>query len=149
MRFFLSGLLVCAIIPLSVGCSGSKPDKPNPLDVITIGSGGGISGAYSGWRIKRTGEVTAWRRMTPAGKDSDYARSMTSPDSVEFFFRYLDEIRFGDLKYEKIGNMSFYVERSLPNVHRLTWEDNPEGGPPEISVFYRLVMMYASRQLHP
>jgi hypothetical protein len=154
MRFNLVrsvGTTACLIFlsAFVVGCSCSKPEKPNPLDVIMIGSGGGISGASSGWRIKRTGEISAWRTMTPGGKESEYASVKTSPDSVDFFFRYLDEIQFNELKLEQVGNMSFYVERSLPTVHRLTWADNPEGGPPEVSVFYRLLMQFASRHLSP
>lgn len=145
LRFTFSLALVLSMM----SCSASKSQKPNPNDIITIGMGGGISGGYSGFRIKRTGEVTAWRQKSPTAKDSDYMTSMTSPDSVEFFFRYLDEIQFDKLKFEHQGNMSFYVERSLPTPHRLTWEDNPEGGPPEASVFYRLVLAYTSRQLHP
>lgn len=107
-----------------------------------------MTGVYSGFRIKGTGEVSAWRKASAMAKDSEVMHSMTSPDSVEFFFRYLDEVRFNELTLNDQGNMNFFVERSLPTSHRLTWADTPEGGPQELSVFYRLVMMYTSRQLH-
>ncbi|MBS1902801.1 MAG: hypothetical protein JSS75_03780 [Bacteroidetes bacterium] len=141
--------LTCLVATAVIGCAGGKSSKPDPNDIITIGNGGGFSGAYSGFRITRTGEVASWMRSTATAKDSVLARSMTTPDSVEFFFRYLDEIGFTGLQYDKSGNMTFFVEHSLPSPHRLSWADSPEGGPPELSVFYRLVMMYVSRQLHP
>ncbi len=115
-------------------------------NAIITGMGGGFSGNYDGFVITHLGDVLSWQ--SPTGKpDSLLLIFHTSADSVNFFFRYLDEIGFNELTFRSSGNMNSFIERTTPEMqHRIQWSS--DGGitaPPEISTFYSLVRNYALR----
>ena len=115
-------------------------------NAIITGSGGGFSGSYDGFVITRSGDVLSWQ--SPNGKpDSLELLFHTSADSVNFFFRYLDEIGFNDLSFRSSGNMNSFIERTTAEMkHRVQWAaDGSVSAPPEISTFYSLVRNYAGR----
>ncbi len=137
---------------LFFGCAATTQTPPKisiqSLDknAIITGMGGGFTGNYDGFVITLNGDVLSWQ--SPIGKpDSLQLIFHTTADSVNFFFRYLDEIGFNELTFRSSGNMTSFIERTTPQMqHRIQWSsDGGVSAPPEISTFYSLVRNYAVR----
>ena len=149
--FFISLLCGFSLLFIS-GCGAMQQNLPKmrmqslEKNAIVIGSGGGFSGLYTGYVITHGGDVFSWRSAT-GSPDSLELLFHAAPDSVNFFFRYLDEIGFNDLTFNSSGNMNSSIERISPDSkHRLQWaQDGGVSAPPEVSAFFKLAGNYARR----
>jgi hypothetical protein len=141
--FFIFGCASVVQVPPKV--SMQSLDK----NAIITGSGGGFSGMYDGFVITHSGDVLSWQSMSGM-PDSLALLFHTTPDSVNFFFRYLDEVGFNDLAFHSSGNMNSFIERrTTDSKHRIQWAtDGGVSAPPEISTFYSLLRNYALRNSH-
>ncbi|HET9137418.1 MAG TPA: hypothetical protein VFO76_12340 [Candidatus Kapabacteria bacterium] len=130
-------LLICLI---AAGCSsGHHSASSREASTIRIGAGGGFSGYYSGYSFKSTGEVVSWQRRSLTSPDTVLGSATLSADSVDFFFRYLDEVNFSALDYLSSGNMNYSIEYTIgEKTHRVSWGDSDPSAPEEIKVFYTL-----------
>ena len=140
MKRIFSSLILTSAFFFFYGCATviQTPPKVSILSLdknaIITGMGGGFSGNYDGFVITHGGDVLSWQ--SPMGKpDSLQLIFHTSADSVNFFFRYLDEIGFNDLAFHSSGNMNSFIERTTPeSKHRIQWAaDGGVSAPPEIS----------------
>lgn len=132
-------------------CSNSKKItdrtdiKTLSEDKIIFGTGGGFSGFYDGYVISKNGSVYSWRTMSDTPDTLAYL-FQTTPDSAAFFFRYLDEIRFGDMESASSGNMNSFVElRNGNSKHRVRWSLDNTSNTPELTVCYSLARKYIQR----
>lgn len=134
-------LIICLLIGvIGAGCSsGNHSSSSRAPSSIRIGAGGGFSGFYSGYSFKTTGEVVSWQRRSLTSPDTVLASGTASADSLEFFFRYLDEINFSALDYLSSGNMNYSIEYTVGDKsHKVSWGDSDPSAPEEIKVFYTL-----------
>ncbi|MEP7235855.1 MAG: hypothetical protein ABI778_11230 [Ignavibacteriota bacterium] len=152
-KSFFSPLAVCILLQI-FGCASSKQTTPVvrlatlEKSTIAVGSGGGFSGLYTGYVITRSGDIYGWRNIT-GNPDSLELKLHTSADSVNFFFRYLDEIGFGDIALHTSGNMNSSIVRTEGTAeHRIQWAlDGSISAPPEISTFNSLVNNFIRRRI--
>jgi amino acid permease len=154
-RNFLFSIFSICFTFFIFGCATLQQTPPRismqSLDknAIITGTGGGFSGQYNGFVITRSGDVLSWQ--SPNGMpDSLELLFHTTPDSVNFFFRYLDEIGFNELSFRSSGNMNSFIERmTADSKHHVQWAtDGGVSAPPEISTFYSFVRSYALRIPH-
>ena len=154
-RHFLFSFFSICYTFFIFGCASLQqtPPKVSMLSLernaIITGSGGGFSGQYNGFVITHGGDVLSWQ--SPNGMPDSLALLFhTTPDSANFFFRYLDEIGFNDLAFSSSGNMNSFIERMTPETkHHVQWAtDGGVSAPQEISTFYSLVRNYALRIPH-
>ena len=129
------------VLLFAAGCSsGNHSMAQREPSSIRIGAGGGFSGFYSGYGIKSSGEVVSWQRRSLTSPDTILASAKVNPDSLDFFFRYLDEVDFKSLDYLSSGNMNYSIEYTIgEKSHRVSWGDSDPSAPEEIKVFYTLV----------
>jgi hypothetical protein len=143
--------LIFMVVLLFSGCGHSPQSANQPsmqsLDknAIVVGSGGGFSGFYDGYIITRGGDVFSWKGISNT-PDSLALLFHTTKDSVDFFFRFLDEIHFSDILLQSSGNMNSFIEERIGEMkHRLQWGENTSSVPPEVLTFYSLVLKYCQR----
>jgi hypothetical protein len=139
---------------LIIGCCSSIPKQTVPkvsiqsigYNKVIVGNGGGFSGMYSGFLMASNGNVYSWNSFS-GEPDSLELLFHTIPDSVNFFFRYLDEIKFDTISFNSFGNMNYFVEgRSENKNHRVQWAVDKSISPPwEVKVFYSMVRNYIDR----
>ncbi|MBK8911089.1 MAG: hypothetical protein IPM61_07140 [Chlorobi bacterium] len=122
--------------------SGRKADTASAIvRTLIIGSGGGFTGIYRGYRICSDGRVYAW--SAPAGGRDTGIILFTDADSVEGFFRVIDEMKFQQVDYNDPGNMNWYVElQQGEQSHRVQWSTSPPAG--AIAEFHRKVSAWAA-----
>ncbi len=114
-------------------------------DAIIIGTGGGFTGFYDGAVITRSGEVFSWRSKTDS-PDELIPMFTTTKDSADFFFRYLDEIGFTEMKSLPGGNMNSFIElRASQGKTHVSWsmDNSATGG--SLASFHSLVRKYVQR----
>jgi len=131
---------------IAIGCSSGHHSSSREASTIRIGAGGGFSGFYSGYNFKSTGEIVSWQRRSLTNPDTILASATASIDSLEFFFRYLDEVNFSALDYLSSGNMNYSIEYTVGDkTHRVSWGDSDPSAPEEIKVFYTLAAGFGHR----
>ena len=146
--FFLLSLLYI----LNSGCASEKKSsvvndiQSTEKNTILIGAGGGFSGFYDGICLTKNGDIYSWKSMT--GKpDTLNLLFHTSKDSVDFFFRYLDEMGFDNLQLNNSGNMTSFIERTDgESKHRVQWSsESPNAANAQLSTYFSLVRSYTQR----
>ncbi len=78
---------------------------------LTLSAGGGFAGAYNGYTLLSTGEVTAWSRSA-AGPRTDQWTRKADPDTLAAFASALDGYLGTDLT--QAGNMTLRIEYATP-----------------------------------
>lgn len=110
---------------------------------LIIGSGGGFTGIYRGYRLCSDGRVYGW--SAAAGARDTGTILFTDPDSVALFFGMIDEMKFQQLNYTDVGNMNWYVEfQQGDQQHRVQWSTAPPAG--GIAELHRRVSAWAMRR---
>ncbi len=138
MRHVVVHLTSAFLLALLAGCCTNQ-GATRPLtdrDTITVGSGGGITGAYSGYRLDGDGAVYAWTRM-PGGADSTRFLFTLSPDTTRMVFRRLDTMEFDTIEFSHPGNITYYVERRVDSTsHTVRWSRGDDRVPEPVRTFY-------------
>jgi hypothetical protein len=120
--------LLCATAIL-VGCASTG--SSSRIERITLGSGGGISGMQSGFRIERSGMIEEWEMH--AGATRIRATAKYPASSVRRFFTRAEELRLDTLRIDEPGNMTWWLELSRDGTStRLRWT-NRERLPAEVA----------------
>lgn len=110
---------------------------------LIIGSGGGFTGIYRGYRLCSDGRVYGW--SAPAGGRDTGTILFTDPDSVAVFFGMIDAMNFQQLNYNDVGNMNWYVElQQHGEEHRVQWSTSPPAG--TLVEFHRSVSAWVMRR---
>lgn len=122
---------------------GRRADStPTAARTLIIGSGGGFTGIYRGYRLCSDGRVYGW--SAPAGGRDTGTILFTDADSVAVFFGMIDEMKFQQINYNDVGNMNWYVElQQGEKQHRVQWSTSPPAG--AIAEFHRHVSAWAMR----
>lgn len=131
MKILLS--LVCMLLVFA-GCSSHKASKDW---TITVGSGGGITGGSSGFRMNGKGKVESWQIITPRDPEERKELFTTECDTSQFFKTYLDFIGFDTIRYVRPSNWTLFVElKEGETVHRVSWGGD---GPLHVQSFYEML----------
>ncbi len=143
-------LLVTALLGLSLflGCASSDSSKKDIASrTITIGTGGGFTGEQKGFTIDAKGQVRRWTAK-PGEKQIMTDLFTTTPDSAQFFFRYLDEIAFTTKEFSTPGNMTTFIEmESAGAKHTVKWGNETVTPPCEFSNFYAMFQQFVMRRI--
>ena len=92
------------------------------IESVTVGHGGGITGATTQYTIKGDGQVTKTHGM-PSSKMDTTLMSKLSAERLKQVHEGLDSLKLKEISFNYPGNMSWFiaieVEDSLQN--RITW----------------------------
>mgnify|MGYP001794467079 CR=1 FL=1 len=129
----------------TAGCVAMGYSTKDTKRTISIGSGGGATGLYTGFTVDKDGHFTRWSNEPGKAKIvSDLFT--TTPDSAAFFFRYLDEISFTSKEFSTPGNMTTLIETdSLGTNHTVKWGNESVTAPCEFSNFYSMLKRFIDR----
>lgn len=127
------------------GCGSSGSSTKDTARTISIGTGGGVTGLYTGFTVDKNGHFTRWSAEPGKTKVvSDFFT--TTPDSAAFFFRYLDEISFTSKEFSTPGNMTTLIETdSLGTNHTVKWGNESVTAPCEFLNFYSMLKRFIDR----
>ncbi|MCX7930597.1 MAG: hypothetical protein N2663_07755 [Chlorobi bacterium] len=115
--------------------SGCAATQITPLERITLGSGGGIAGIRSGYRIERSGMIEQWE--THGESMHIRAAAKVPSTNVRDIFARAAALGADTLQLDRTGNVTYWLElTSARRTVRLRWTD-PDAIPPHIAVFYR------------
>lgn len=144
----LADFVLCMIgfMVLAVGCRSSRNaeapvapqqiavlEDPIPGDLrVSWGSGGGITGRWSGYTIEADGRLMAWQGQlalenpTPAGQ--------VPADSLRAIWKAVSDMHFFDVERTEPANMTSVLEVVAEGrTHRVTWPARVEGIEPAVS----------------
>ena len=98
----------------SAASDSAAPAAPASLKPFTLSlsSGGGFSGAYTGYTLASDGSVRAWRKR-PATPESTTWAGQANPDSIAALAKALDAY-LGAAVHET-GNMTTQIRYTLPD----------------------------------
>ena len=127
-----SALIIIAMLLTGIRCGNQReaasqetaftePDQMVATDfVLSLGTGGGFTGRWDGYRIQSDGSVWSW---TGVGIPTDSSRIGTLPaDSIAALSRMIDESGFYADSTHQPGNVTAFLEISSGNrSNRVTW----------------------------
>ncbi|MFT6815179.1 MAG: hypothetical protein ACJAZ3_001079 [Sphingobacteriales bacterium] len=142
MNKFLSFTIVFLLL---IGCSKSKnalneskttaTKKSKNASLISVGSGGGITGDYNGYMISSKGQGYVWTQELRQELEVEPLFNTTS-DSVNIWFMRLAAMEIEKVNYNKPGNFSFFIELVKPDTtYKITWS-NQNKTPASWGLFY-------------
>jgi hypothetical protein len=121
---------------LLLGCSHTQ-DISNSFNV-TLSSGGGFTGMYSGYHIDTSGTISRWEGRTFNFASLNPVGNVTS-DKLKQMNTKIIELEIMNVQYKKSGNISSSISISTNNFqHTVSWVGiEPERDVPEkIKEFY-------------
>ena len=138
-------ILVCTLAVAALGIAGCGSARTQS-DRIVLGSGGGYTGAYSGYIIHGDGQVAGWRGVG-ATRDSSRALFTLSRDSTDYYFDQLETMKFEKIDFNSPGNLTYLLELEHDEKsHIVRWGDARYTPPVPVSDFYaRTIEMILSR----
>lgn len=129
-------------------CSHRPYGKMTPVvtdRAITISSGGGFAGSYSGYLMEEEGSIYSWSR----GEHGSEMRKFlfTEPDSVREYFIALDSIRFRSIDFDRPGNITEVVElRDEFSSHTVRWGERNSIPPRAVTDFRTKALDFIRRR---
>lgn len=72
---------------------------------IITGCSGGVTGGGSGYIVSSQGDLFKWRSSTPENLTRAHVSQLPRQTVVEWKSRF-EHVRFGELRYKKVGNMT-------------------------------------------
>jgi hypothetical protein len=125
------GALAVAALAIA-GCGSTRTQS----DRIVLGSGGGYTGAYSGYIIHGDGKVAGWRGVG-AARDSVRPLFTLSRDSTDRYFDQLESMKFTTIDFNSPGNFTYLLELEHgDSSHIVRWGDARYAPPTSVSDFY-------------
>lgn len=145
---FISLFLILFL--LDTGCNKPPGEKPHKESVgreektisqpaehftITIGSGGGFTGAFQGYTFYSDGKVEYWQRYG-AKQDSIMWTTEVEPEQLETFQQRLAQSGMLEKTIQEKGNMTTMVTYDTPDTsYYWTWDEQTEI-PPAFNKWY-------------
>lgn len=137
MNTFRTILPLMFLACLAAGCCGHKEvaGTAAPNDII-FGSGGGITGQYTEYRVHNDGTIERKNFTTEAYEP--YAKA--DRNDVLPLFAELDRLALQDVRFSHPGNMTKYIEvHDGTAVNRVKWGDPNAPVRPDIEAFFKQV----------
>ncbi|OWY24177.1 hypothetical protein C7N43_05490 [Sphingobacteriales bacterium UPWRP_1] len=146
--------IVCWLLPVS--CSrnpnnNSTPGKATPetetgktnlpatfTATLTVGSGGGFTGATVRYVIPPDGKVTRIRTKVP--QDTTFIKQLTTKE-LTALQQDAQRLRLNQMTFNFPGNLYYfitYADKDLTNT--ITWGDRSNPAPPDVQDYYNRVM---------
>jgi len=117
-------------------CPKATTHDASAQESILVASGGGFSGAYSGYRLWRDGTLQAWT-LGPDGSDSLRTLVVLHHDTTDYLFARIRFFRFADMKVSAPGNLTYVVRIDGPEgSHEARWGDRSYTPPADLARFY-------------
>ena len=130
IRIFASALLT---LPFLLACqkptakmppATAHAQPPARAFTLTLSSGGGFTGAYTGCTLTSDGRARSWRR-NPGGAETTLSEANGRADSVAALAKALDGFLGSDL--QGTGNMTTRIKYALPDT-AFQWSIAGTGG---------------------
>jgi hypothetical protein len=133
MRIFLGQWCAAiAIVVLWLGCATTEPMR---VEAIRVGSGGGVTGMRSGYRIERSGMIEQWEMLRDSIRIGAAAKLPAS--SIRDLFVRAAQLGADTLRLDHVGNMTHWLELTTGSgTVRLRWTDT-DAIPPALAALYR------------
>lgn len=143
-RAWRSALAFAAITLVSMTLPSCRHDTGSTSDAdasILVASGGGYTGAYSGYRVWRNGRTEYW--LQQAGQEDNVtSRGVLGVDTVDYLFARLRYIGFHNMNVMQPGNLTKVIRYVSGGVaHEARWGDVKSTPPPELQAYYQDVLM--------
>ena len=108
---------------------------------ITLSSGGGFTGMYSGYHLYASGLLEAWQKRA-AGGDTLLWMQQVDPERIERIRAQLAASGALDKRYDGAGNMTVIVNYATADtVYRWSWDRGREE-PTELAMWYQRTRRY-------
>lgn len=123
---------------LATACSSGRDAAatPGPGDTVILGSGGGFSGVYTGYRIAGTGTVWGWEQR-PASGDTTWPMLEFPSETTSTIFSELAATGFASVAFDRPGNLTSFVTLVTDTSrHTVRWGDLRTDPPVEVQRFY-------------
>ncbi len=126
------------LLPLFIfACKSAKhydnPERIYSFDEFIMGWGGGFTGEYEEYLIRRDGIVL----QKNFGDDKFYPFGRFYESSVSVIFGELDDLKPWDINWDKPSNLTQYVEvRKDASKNRIIWGGHDSDHPPGIQEFF-------------
>ena len=122
---------------LSIGCCGHKEVAGTVApDDFVFGSGGGITGKYTEYKVHNDGTIEQKDFTTEAYEP--YAK--VDRNDVLPLFAELKKLALQDFRFSHPGNMTNYIEvHDGTAVNRVKWGDPNAPVRPDIAAFFKRV----------
>lgn len=122
-------ILGLAIVLLFVNCNSSKQKNltAKPENTITIGSGGGFTGAIKAFKLGTDGVVTVDNKEVLKFKKSQ----------AKQFFENVNTLGLWDVTQNEPGNMYSFIELNIDGKeHRIVWGSRDSEPNKNAKLFY-------------
>jgi hypothetical protein len=129
--FLRAAAVLAALAALSVGCQKQPPAKvtshPDRTFKISVGSGGGFTGAYEGCTLSSDGVVRLWSRRGAAAADTTLGLAQGSVEKALGFESRLRASGALEASHAETGNMTASVRYEIPeSTYAWTWSGSGE-----------------------
>lgn len=126
MSKLLNIIILTAVIIFDCSGSGLKKDNSISSDFkVVFGSGGGFTGLYNGYTIKKDGSVFKWGGRFV--EENPHKIGVIKKKKIVTIMKKIREIDFFNMDLEKVGNMNrIIVVNENGKKHRINWPVNQE-----------------------
>ena len=138
IRFFLMyafvPLMTIGLISCTKKSVTTSNAAPTAESFFIIGSGGGVTGKYTQYKVFEKGSVELYDF-----KSKKYIPYSTLSMSLnEKLWTELQALNLSKMNIDQPGNYTYYIEIEAPaGRHKVKWSDEFEGTPPELKQFFR------------
>jgi hypothetical protein len=135
-RFGLIAIVLCSVA-IASGCRETpRHGGPYLSDTVSLGSGGGITGTYSGYRLVGNGELWFW--VTDIrGRDSSALLATLGADTTNYLIARLRFIGFTSIDFNAPGNLTRVLSLSSPDAtNTVRWGDLTQKAPDEVVRYF-------------
>lgn len=135
--------MILASILLLISCRSKQQSYDDfKGKIITIGKGGGISGAYDEFSVLENGQLFHFNTLT---KERVNYGKLENNITDQIFHNY-DLLKIGEKNVNLPGNMNYFVQFSENgNVTRSLWSDM-DSADTQLVLFYKFVSNYIHDQ---
>ncbi|KXB97069.1 MAG: hypothetical protein AA908_09015 [Chlorobi bacterium NICIL-2] len=139
LAVLVGAALICTL-PTACGSSSSAP-----IERITLGQGGGVTGLQTGYRIERSGIIEEWEIR--GGSMQLRSTAKVPASNVRPFFARAGSLRLDTLHIDEPGNMTSWIEVSEgTTTHRLRWSKT-DRLPGDVAEWYNALRSYCQQAI--
>ena len=129
--------LLSVLFPFLYGCTSQGVLHEYQGTIIAYGTGGGMSGKFSDYRLSTDGTlkfteiITGKKAILPKVKKSD----------VKDIYTQLKEINFQSISFNHPGDVYYFLKQSdAQSEHKVVWGDTENPVPQEVQKLYDLLV---------
>lgn len=135
----------CLVLSVLLSLISCKSQQQNYDDfkgrIITVGKGGGITGAYDEYSILENGQLFHYNTLT---KERLNLGKLETNITNQIFHNY-ELLKIGEKKFNLPGNMNYFVQfNDSGKIVRSLWSDM-DSADSQLVLFYKFAMNYIQK----